>query len=623
MTAAMGQMAISSSRAATTTHSSDDRVDHPCAPSTISAALSLVEQVPGFDVDWILNSIVAPIAIVDPQFRLVAVNDAYCAAGGRTRLALLGVVLFDAFPENPNDEHDTGPADLRESLRRVLSHGTVEAMPLQRYDIQEVTDGPFEQRYWSITTSPVRRRPDGPIEFAVVHAEEVTTYIDERLRREAAGELPPTAGQTDAVNTVFTAALHHAAALNDFAAALVNASTVYEVAHAFTHTGINLVGGSGGAFVSHVADRLAIVQKLAVDDSAAAVEWTSFPVTPGGEPFSDSILQAKPLLFHSRTDFLAAYPSLQHEIDPTNHHAWAVLPLFDGTTPLGALGITFDEPDVFSSLVRLDLHTLTTLTAQATSRALLLAEQAEAIDSISQILEADLDRPATVVTATLYRPAVKLSRSGGDWFDVIAISDTRTVLAIGDIAAHGAGTTGEMMRARATLQTHALHQRATNDIACSVSETLDRFTDTFATACIVSYDAQQNLMTWTTAGHPYPLLITASGDVELLDETHGPPLGVPSSNGYGVSRRVVWPGDTLVLYTDGLIERRREDLQQGFTRLVAAARCAPPTADLAQHLYQALLPTGTHSDDVAILVARFVTLVEATEPPLLRPSRSR
>lgn len=70
-----------------------------------------------------------------------------------------------------------------------------------------------------------------------MHAEEVTSYIDERLRREAAGELPPTAGQTDAVDAVFTAALHHVAALNDFAATLVNASTVSDVAHAFTQPG--------------------------------------------------------------------------------------------------------------------------------------------------------------------------------------------------------------------------------------------------------------------------------------------------------------------------------------------------------------------------------------------------
>lgn len=618
MTVPTRQMTTSGSRVATP-HTDVDRVSHQSATSTVSSARSIVDQTPGFDVDWIMNSIMSPIAIVDHEFRLVAVNDAYCAAGGRTRSQLLGVILFDAFPENPNDNQDTGPADLRKSLQRVLCDGTVEAMPLQRYDVQEVVDGPFTQRFWSITTSPVRRRPEGPIEFALVHAEEVTSYIDDRLRREAAGELPPTAGQTDAVDTVFTAALHHVAALNDFAATLVNASTVPEIAQAFTHTGIDLVGGSGGAFVSQVGDRLAIIQKLNVDGSATAVEWNNFAVTPGVEPFSDSILQRRSLLFHSRAEFLAAYPSLRDEINTTNHHAWAVLPLFDGMTPLGALGITFDEPDVFSTAVRLDLQTLTTLTTQATSRALLLAEQAEAIDSISRILEADLDTPATVVTSTLYRPAVKLSRSGGDWFDVIAISDTHTILAIGDIAAHGAGTTGEMMRARSTLQSHALHQRVTNDIACSVSETLYRFTDTFATACVVSYDAEQNMITWTTAGHPYPLLITACGDVELLEETHGPPLGVHNQTyRYGLSSRHVSPGDTLVLYTDGLIERRREDLQKGFTRIVAAARSVPPNADLAQHLYQTLLPTGVHLDDVAILVARFVNPAEADQPSTTR-----
>lgn len=480
-------------------------------------------------------------------------------------------------------------------------------MPLQRYDVQEVVDGPFVQRYWSITTSPVRRRRNGPVEFAVVHAEEVTTFIDERLRRETAGQQPRTAGQTDAVDTVFTAALRHATTLNDFAAALVNASTIGEVAHAFTRTGIDLVRGSGGAFVEQVGDRLRIIDQRTADRSSAATEWGSFAVAAGIEPFSDAIIGRTALLFATRVDFVAAYPALRNEIEGTNHQSWAVLPLFDGATPMGALGITFDEPDVFSSVVRLDLDTLTTLTRQATSRALLLAEQAEAIESITRILEADLDVPATVRTSTLYRPAAKLSRSGGDWFDVIALSDTCTILAIGDIAAHGAGTTGEMMRARATLQSHALHNKATTDIAHSVSQTLNRFTETFATACIVIHDVEQQTITWTTAGHPYPLLVTADGDVELLSDTHGPPLGVSVRHDvYGQTRRRVEPGDTLVLYTDGLIERRDESLDLGFARLLAAVRAAPTPATLARHLYETLLPSAVHADDVAILVATFI-----------------
>jgi hypothetical protein len=88
---------------------------------------------------------------------------------------LIGVRLIDAFPENPADEQDAGPSDLRESLLRVLDTGRPEMMPLQRYDVQEVEGGPFVQRYWSITTSPARGRESGAIEFAVVHAQEVTS----------------------------------------------------------------------------------------------------------------------------------------------------------------------------------------------------------------------------------------------------------------------------------------------------------------------------------------------------------------------------------------------------------------------------------------------------------------
>ena len=552
--------------------------------------------------DWLLDAILTPLAIVDHDLRLVAVNDAYCMVGGRTRERLVGVRLIEAFPENPDDPEDTGPRDLRESLLRVLESGSAEMMPLQRYDVQEIVDGPFIRRFWSITTSPVRRKPDGPIEFAVIHAEEVTSFIDERLRRAATGEGSQTAGQTEAIDTVFGRALRHSATLNSFAEALVKSSTSTDVARAFIGAGIDFVGGSGGAFVTRDGDRLTILGRRGINDVGDA--WTSFPLAAGRDPFSDAIVLSEPLLFANRAQFLAAYPSMADQIMATDNHAWAVLPLSDGTSHLGALGVTFEQPDLFSTLVQLDLQNLAALTSQAMSRTTLLADQTATIESIIRVLEADLDDPSTVATEILYRPAASLPHSGGDWFDIISTDDRRTVLAIGDIAAHGAGTTGEMLRARATLQSHALQNESSSEIASRVSATLHRFTDTFATACIVVYDADEHTLTWTNAGHPYPLLITTEGDIELLRETHGPPLGIRNPNGpYGRGQRMVGPGDTLVLYTDGLIERRTEDLEASFNRLIAETRRAPDRHLLAEHLYRSLIPDGVHADDVAILIA--------------------
>jgi Stage II sporulation protein E (SpoIIE)/PAS fold len=567
------------------------------------------------DLDRVLDAILSPLAIVDRDLTLVAANTAYCAAGGRTKLELIGASLFEVFPDNPLDDDDTGAFDLRQALLRVFADGCAQSMPLQRYDVQATPNGPFQQRFWSITTSPIRHRRDGAVDYAVVHAEEITSFVDERLRAQAADQQPRTAGRTEAFDAVFAAALRHSEALKSFAEALVESSTVDEVARAFIHEGIDLIGGSGGAFIARGGDRLTILHRRGMSEALSDDAWSSFIVARGVEPFSDAIVGGEPLLFWNRADFLDAYPHLSSEVTSTDHHAWAVFPLTDGSTQLGAIGITFDDPDVFSPVVRLDLDTVTTLTTQATSRARLLAEQAETIDSINRILLADLEANPTVVTSTLYRPATQLSRSGGDWFDVISLGPTSTLLAVGDIADHGPGTTGEMMRARATLQSHAVQYRTCSTIAQSVSTTLARFSETFATASIVLYDSEVNTISWTTAGHPYPLFISASGDVALLRETHGPPLGVPTgAGGYLEAHRQATPGDTLVLYTDGLIERRDDSLDDAFDRLEEAARSAPDRETLAEHLYRTLLPSGIHADDVAILVATFTGIELDTSP---------
>ena len=356
----------------------------------------------------------SPLAVLDRDLHFVAVNDAYCAVGGRKREELLGLDVFEAFPENPDDADDSGPADLRSCLMRVLAGGSAEMMPLQRYDVQATADGPFLQRFWSITASPVRSEDDGSVDYVTVHAEEVTSFIDERLGREAAGQRPRTAGQTDAVDTVFSAALRHAAAVNDFAEALATSSTMAAVANAFIRAGIELVCASGGAFVSRVGDQVTVFDDRTMDDFAIGDVWRSFDVNAGDDPFSDAIIGGGPLLFADRAQLLAAYPALAETTERTAHRAWAVLPMFDGATALGALGLTFDAPDLFSPVMQLDLQTLARLTTQASSRALLLEEQGQTIDSITRILESDLDDIAHINTSTLYRPAINVSRSGGD-----------------------------------------------------------------------------------------------------------------------------------------------------------------------------------------------------------------
>jgi PAS domain-containing protein len=120
-----------------------------------------------------------------PRFTIAAVSDAYLAATGTERSAIVGHGLFEVFPDNPHDSAATGVSDLRSSLDRVLRDGAPDGMGVQKYDIP-VRDGSgrFEVKYWSPVNTPVMR-PDGGIDYIIHRVEDVTEFILTRERADA------------------------------------------------------------------------------------------------------------------------------------------------------------------------------------------------------------------------------------------------------------------------------------------------------------------------------------------------------------------------------------------------------------------------------------------------------
>lgn len=119
-----------------------------------------------------------------PRFTIIAVNDAYLAATGTERAAILGRGLFEAFPDNPDDPAATGVSDLRASLERVLREGAPDVMGVQKYDIPAAGGG-FEVRYWSPVNSPVESS-SGDIAYIIHRVEDVTEFIVAREQLDAA-----------------------------------------------------------------------------------------------------------------------------------------------------------------------------------------------------------------------------------------------------------------------------------------------------------------------------------------------------------------------------------------------------------------------------------------------------
>ncbi len=213
--------------------------------------------------------------------------------------------------------------------------------------------------------------------------------------------------------------------------------------------------------------------------------------------------------------------------------------------------------------------------------------------------------------AARYLPAAVESAVGGDWYDVIELDNQCLGFVIGDVAGHGMAAATFMGQLRSAVRAYALDTGSPGEVMTKLADFSSRMHTRMAT---VIY-ATMNLNTWqlrfARAGHPYPLLLRADGSVSFLDEVAGPPLGTVGAYAYEEQSVMLAPGETLVLYTDGLIERRGRPLAEGEEALVEVAREAADEPELkCQAITSRLTKDITMADDIAVLVVETVGLHE-------------
>ncbi len=203
-----------------------------------------------------------------------------------------------------------------------------------------------------------------------------------------------------------------------------------------------------------------------------------------------------------------------------------------------------------------------------------------------------------------YRPSGR-TEVGGDFYDVIALSDSRLALVVGDVMGRGVTAAAAMAQMRAAVRAYA----ALDPTPSSVLSRLDRMslrypTDQLVTLVYMVLDRVNDRLVVANAGHPPPVVLRADGSTEQLPLAEGSPLGVTPQQ----RRHVAVPfghTDTVVAFTDGLIERRDEDITTGQERLRKALTTlcrqtlGPALTDVVNTLRD-----GSHDDDVAIVAAR-------------------
>jgi serine phosphatase RsbU (regulator of sigma subunit) len=209
-----------------------------------------------------------------------------------------------------------------------------------------------------------------------------------------------------------------------------------------------------------------------------------------------------------------------------------------------------------------------------------------------------------------YLPAVHEAHVGGDWFDAFECSTGATILAVGDVAGHDRNAAAAMAQFRNLLRGLAFDS---DDTPAVLLSRLDRAglalgVDSLATAVVVRLEpagaAGGRRMLWSSAGHVPPLLRLADGTVRALEAEADLLLGLDGCTPRHDHQATLPDNGTLLLYTDGLVERRHEDLAVGLLRLGdVLARVAGGAEVVCERVLRSMLP-GPHEDDVALLVVQ-------------------
>lgn len=290
------------------------------------------------------------------------------------------------------------------------------------------------------------------------------------------------------------------------------------------------------------------------------------------------------------------------------------VPLVLAGATLGAFGLRFpDTAAPLSDEARTALLTVAAQCAQAIDRARLH----EAEHEIAAVLQRSL-LPREVVpldglaVAARYRPGAAGVQAGGDWYDLFPVAmpggGEAIALAVGDVVGQGAAAAAVMGQLRVALS-GALRQGRT---PAEALETLDGYVGWIpgaaaSTAACLILERKTRTLRWARAGHLPPLLVDAT-DAGYLEGGHGAVLGMSGRPPYTEGTTVVRPGATLLLYTDGLVERRGELIDDGLERLRAAAAelADAPPEQLVDGLLDRLEEKGVHLDDIAVVAVRLL-----------------
>lgn len=319
-------------------------------------------------------------------------------------------------------------------------------------------------------------------------------------------------------------------------------------------------------------------------------------------PLARAARTGDPVLLDGEDALAEHYPALVDGWRALGFVATANLPLRDRNGHLiGALGLAWDHRVDFDAM-RDTMATVAGIAGQTIDRARLSDAEHRLVTDLQAAVLTPLPATPGLEVAERYLPAIDDVGMGGDWYQGIALGNGRYLVVVGDVAGHGIAAVAKMAQLRSTIGTIASLGTPLADVLPRTATRPPGAEVVVATAALVEIDAGAGLVRYACAGHPPPLLRLPAGEVVQLDDGRQPLLGV-AMEPRPAAEHPFPVGSVLVCYTDGLVERRQEGIDESIERLVGAlAQSRATTADaLADDLLARCL-AGTQDDDVALAV---------------------
>ena len=389
--------------------------------------------------------------------------------------------------------------------------------------------------------------------------------------------------------------------------ALVASASLAEVTASVFEHGLLPFGASAARLVlvdQQQPERLVTVNAVGLPEPLLA-QWQAHPLSDASP--SRRALETSAIVYvPTAADLAAEYPNAHIGQRISGQQAWVAVPLRSSGRTLGVLTLVFtrahpldDGPD------QIALTALGATIADALGRAIQHDRDRDLVISVRRSLLADtLPECPGVRLGGYYLPAETRYGIGGDWYDALLLPGGQMTLIVGDVVGHGLEAAVAMGQMRS-----AARALAPDHGPAALLEALDWFLcstvkEPLATAAVVVIDPAQRTLRYCLAGHPPPLLRGPDGTVSLLDGATGVLLGLETHNR---PEEVVAfaPGSSVVLFTDGLVERRDETFDTGIARLTTALKAAlpPDPASLCDALVEQSAPYNDRDDDIAILSA--------------------